>query len=215
MLDGKRRVHKNKVKDIKDVISDNFNIANLRIQREILNRENTELSASLDEKRKSLGLDYKSCQKIEKEHFDKVEKLRDEYFNLIARYDAKSSELMRINESVCSLRESINGLTSDIELLKRNREKLAIEDEEMTYKHNVDKKNSELYLSKLRGEISILNSEYLNISGQLLIAKEELKKTQESNQLENKLIARRQKDIEIYEARFRAKNPDKTIILAK
>jgi chromosome segregation ATPase len=215
MLEGKRRVNKNKLNKANDISISNLDIANLKIQKELLNRENTELSASLDAKRKSLGLDYKSCQKIEKEHFDKVNKLRNEYLDLVSLYDSKSLELMRVNESVCSLRGSIQCLTADIESLNKDKEKLAIEIEETTYNNNVDKKNSETYLSNLRELIASLNNEYLDISNKLLIAKQELSKTLESTQLENKLIARRQKDIDIYEARFRGKYPNKTVILAK
>jgi len=214
MLEGKRRVNKNKIISKSDTKDEVLLIAELRKEKELLNRANNELSASLDSKRKSLNLDYKTCKKIEDEHFAKIDKAQEEYFSLVAKVSEKNKEFKDFNTMISNLSQLKTSLEQTIPKLEETKLKLSEEIESMTYSHNIDKKNSEAYINNLREQISELNNEYLSISGKLLIAKDELKATFDRTLEENKLIARRQRDIDIYEARFRAKNKDKTIILA-
>jgi hypothetical protein len=216
MLDGKRRVNKNKILNIsQNDISPLaiVELAELKKNKEILERDNCEAAKSLEAKRRSLNLDYKSCQKIEKEHFDKIDKAREEYLDLVDKYDKKNEELINLNANVSSLVVLKQDLLLLIPKLEKTKLELEKEIYETTEKYNQDKKNSELYLNNLREKIEKENKVFNELDEKLTIAMAEFKEITEKNTIENKLLARRQNDLDIYENRLRKKYPTEIIIL--
>lgn len=216
MLDGKRRVNKNKILNISqnDISPLVFaELAELKKNKEILERDNCEAAKSLEAKRRSLNLDYKSCQKIEKEHFDKIDKAREEYLDLVDKYDKKNEELINLNANVSSLVVLKQDLLLLIPKLEKTKLELEKEIYETTEKYNQDKKNSELYLNNLREKIEKENKVFNELDEKLTIAMAEFKEITEKNTIENKLLARRQNDLDIYENRLRKKYPTEIIIL--
>ena len=216
MLDGKRRVNKNKILNIsQNDISPLaiVELAELKKDKEILERDNCEAAKSLEAKRRSLNLDYKSCQKIEKEHFDKIDKAREEYLDLVDKYDKKNEELINLNANVSSLVVLKQDLLLLIPKLEKTKLELEKEIYETTEKYNQDKKNSELYLNNLREKIEKENKVFNELDEKLTIAMAEFKEITEKNTIENKLLARRQNDLDIYENRLRKKYPTEIIIL--
>jgi chromosome segregation ATPase len=213
MLEGKRRVNKKKILhishiDISPLEASPLIVAELKKQKELLERDNREASKSLDSKRRSLNLDYKSCEKIEKEHFAKIDKARNEYLDIVDKFDIKNGELININNQVSSLIMLRQDLLSVIPELKQDKIKLEKEIYETIERYNNDKKNSEIYLNRVREKIEESNKEFNVLDEKLTVAKAELKEITEKNTLENKILARRHNDLEIYERRIRKQNPN-------
>ena len=174
MLDGKRRVNKDKLLNIReDKISYDLSIANLRIEKEILNKQNIESAIALESKRKSLNLDYKACEKIEKEHFDKVDKLQDEYAKLFNKFEDLKEECERLETRIGYLNDDRESLLKSMPILNEDKLRLENEIEETINKLNETKSNANKYIANITEKIENLNKEYQDIDGKLLVAKEE------------------------------------------
>lgn len=213
MLAGRRNPHKS-IKVFISPTKEADELAKLKVEKEILARENRESAQALDAKRKSLNLDYKSCQKIEKEHFAKIEKLQNEYNLLFNKVQDKNEEYIKLAQSISSLNNLKQELEKQIPVLENNKLQLEKDIYEKTEKNNVDKKNSEVYLSGIRKKIDEEATLYNELNQKLILAKEELRETIEKTNEENRILSFKQRDLEIYEARLRKKYPNDTIILS-
>lgn len=203
----------NKLKPFISHTDEQDKINKLRITRELLERENVEITKVLNDKRKNSGLDYKACQRIEDEHFSKVDEADNKYLVLIEQLNEKNKELEASKQQYNNIIESEAYLKGVIPSLKKAKAKLEEEIKETAEKFNQDKENSEIYLSNIRERIDKRHKEFKELSDELSQARKEFNQLIEDTQLENKVLSTRKRDMEIYEARFRAKNPDKTIIL--
>jgi hypothetical protein len=211
MLLSNRRNPKKKIKT-NDILIENKDLAKdlamAKMEKEQLKRDNIAAAKSLELKRKSLGLDYKACEKIEKEHFSKVEKLQDKKLKLLLEVEDKKTELENLNISITSAFNLKNELVKSIPSLEDKKLKLENEIKETTEEYNRNKSNSEIYLSNIRNQIDIYHKELAILDSKLLSARKELKDLLEKTDLENKILHKRHKDLEIYEMRIRSKNPN-------
>jgi chromosome segregation ATPase len=187
--------------------------AKLRIERQQLEKENVEITKTLDEKRKSLNLDHNAFDKIEKEHLARVEELQNKIVDLINLVDNKSAEHKNISLVVSDLRGVFDKLKVSIPELKDKKGKLEVEFKDLVDKFNTEKANGEVYLSALRDKSDKTFIELSGLEKSVDEAKKELKSTLEKIDEENKVLSVRKKDLEIYEARLRKKYPNDKIIL--
>lgn len=207
------RRNKNRLKPFVSPTEEIDKINKLKIERELKEEENKSLILSLEENRKLLYKLISSFSKIEKEHQDKLEQASKEYLSVIKAIDLKNNELSTLNTLVNNLKEKEIKLSSVIITLEENKINLEDEINKKIKNLNLDKNNSEIYLSSLRDKIEIGNKEYNEISEKLSKAKEELRKTIEEINTENTVLAVRKKDIEIYENRLKTKYSGEKIIL--
>jgi len=188
-------------------------INKLKAEKELIEKENIEVTKVLDAKRKSIDLDYKSYEIIENEHFSKIEKANNEYVTLLNDIDNKNKELEGINERTASLLSLEEKLNKTIPILEDKKNKLEIETTDVINRLNLNKKNSEIYLSNLTEKIGEERKIYEKLSEKVGNIKREYKKTMELINLENNVLGKRQRDLQIYEARLRKKYPNDKIII--
>lgn len=188
-------------------------INKLRSQREIIEKENIEVTKALEEKRKSLGFDYKSCDRIEKEHYDKLDKTNTEYIDLLNAIDEKNTELDGINYRIIDLLKIEQKLNNIIPELLKEKQKLEVELKDAVDNLNFNKNNSEVYLSNIRKNIDDERRIHKDLMEKIGKAKAELRITMDLIKEENAVLGKRQRDLEIYEARLRKKYPNDKIIL--
>jgi len=188
-------------------------INKLKAEKELIEKENIEVTKVLDAKRKSIDLDYKSYEIIENEHFSKIEKANNEYVTLLNDIDNKNKELEGINERTASLLSLEEKLNKTIPILEDKKNKLEIETTDVINRLNLNKKNSEIYLSNLTEKIEEERKIYEKLSEKVGNIKREYKKTMELINLENNVLGKRQRDLQIYEARLRKKYPNDKIII--
>jgi len=188
-------------------------INKLKAEKELIEKENIEVTKVLDAKRKSIDLDYKSYEIIENEHFSKIEKANNEYVILLNDIDNKNKELEGINERTASLLSLEEKLNKTIPILEDKKNKLEIETTDVINRLNLNKKNSEIYLSNLTEKIEEERKIYEKLSEKVGNIKREYKKTMELINLENNVLGKRQRDLQIYEARLRKKYPNDKIII--
>lgn len=188
-------------------------INRLRIERELLEQQNIVAAKTLDDKRKTSGLDYKSCKKIEDEHFAKIEKLESEYLDLVEKVEVKNKELLDAQNILSITIESENYLKNIIPTLKQIKVKLEKEIHNTTFKFNTDKSFMDRYLYEIRLETTDAKAELNSFIDKFSEAKVEFNKLIEATHLENKVLSIRKKDLEIYELRLRKQYPGAKIIL--
>jgi chromosome segregation ATPase len=187
--------------------------AKLRIERKQLEKENVEVTKTLDEKRKSLSLIYNDFDKVEKEHLLNVEELKNKAADLTNKINDKNSEFRNISDIVSNFVANEQDLKTSISSLKDIKGKLEAEVKDSTEKFNLDKNNSEVYIVSLRDKSDKLFIEVSGLEKTLDEAKKELNSVLERVAEENRVLSIRKKDLEIYEARLRKKYPSNTIIL--
>lgn len=203
----------NKLKPFISHTEEQDKINKLRITRELLERENVEITKVLNDKRKNSGLDYKACKRIEDEHFSKVDETDNKYLVLIEQLNEKNKELEASQARLNNIVETETYLFSKIPLLENYKIQLDKEIQETAEKFNQDKENSEIYLSNIRERIDKRHKEFKELSEELSRARKEFNQLIEDTQLENKVLSTRKKDLEIYELRLRKKYPNDNIIL--
>ena len=187
--------------------------AKLRIERKQLEKENIEITKTLDEKRKSLSLYRNAFDKIEKERLLNVEELKNKAADLTNKINDKNSEYKNISDIVSGFVASEQSLKISISSLEDKKIKLEREVKESTEKFNLDKSNSDTYIVSLREKSDKLFAEVSDLEKSLDEAKKDLKSVLERVAEENRVLSIRKKDLEIYEARLRKKYPEDKIIL--
>jgi len=187
--------------------------AKLRIERKQLEKENIEITKTLDEKRKSLSLYRNAFDKIEKERLLNVEELKNKAADLTNKINDKNSEYKNISDIVSGFVASEQSLKISISSLEDKKIKLEREVKESTEKFNLDKSNSDTYIVSLREKSDKLFAEVSDLEKSLDEAKKDLKSVLERVAEENRVLSIRKKDLEIYEARLIKKYPEDKIIL--
>jgi chromosome segregation ATPase len=187
--------------------------AKLRIERKQLEKENVEITKTLDEKRKSLSLYHNAFDKIKKEHLTRVEKLQNEVVDMINKINDKNSEYKNISEIVSGFVASEQSLKTSISSLEDKKDKLEKEVKESTEKLNLDKSNSDTYIVSLREKSDKLFAEVSDLEKSLDEAKKDLKSVLERIAEENRVLSIRKNDLEIYELRLRKQYPNELFII--
>ena len=202
-----------KKQDNSSLVEEQLAINELMSEKEKLQKENRELNKVLGEKRRASGIDYQACVIIEKEHFAKVDALKDEYVDIINLVDDKNEELSASNNNTSHLTKIVEDLKKEIPKLKEDKKKLEEEKQSILISLNTNKVNSEQYLTNIRESIDKKHREHRELSEELKVLRKEFAELSEKTKLENEVLAKRNRDLEIYEARLRRKYPNDKIIL--
>lgn len=188
-------------------------IAKLRIEKELIERDNVEAAKALEEKRKSLGLDFKGFKKLEEEHRIEIDKL-------VAKKLDLEDVVNELDNREKVLRFQINGLIDQNEslstmIMQKEARKTEID---QAFKVDMDKYASlreinQNALNKQREELLNLGTRISIAEGALERIKTEFDEMHQKAMEETKILGIRQKDLEIYERRLRKKYPKDTITI--
>jgi uncharacterized phage infection (PIP) family protein YhgE len=188
-------------------------IALLKIENEKLEKQNKELAEAVSEKMKRLQFDLSDYKKIEQEHFNKVENLTNQAVELISKVEEKQELFNKLNNNISILQEKEPILKDDINKTGINLTKLEDKLLKETEEFNKKKFNNEEFIKVLDKKIKEKQSELSKFDSDLEKCKKEFDDTLEKINEENRILSKKQRDLEIYELRLRKKYPNETIIL--
>lgn len=185
----------------------------LKQEKEILEREIRDLNMAKAEIIKNTGALPADYEKVKKEHFKKIEECENRA--VIAKTALQDAEKLLVDkvaiiEQIASreanLRASIKVLESDIKILTERKDNLD--------KTCAEARNEYEFLIKEKSrELTLLNDAVTSASEAKIIVSREMDQRMAVVVEQERLASIRRTDLEIYEARLRAKYPNETIVL--
>lgn len=184
----------------------------LLAEKERLTNENKDLAESNTELRKRSEFSPSEYTEVEQGHIKKVEELSDEKQKIVKEKDDAEARLVEISKQLSDIANAIQSLEEKKKILEDAIPALVKEHNEIVMK--VEKEKDSLQtIQKEKEETSV------RLDGEIREKRKELREVilDTENRLvnvdkEERLIAIRQNDLEIYEKRLKAKYPDAVIL---
>lgn len=183
-------------------------IAVLRVERQKMEKENRELSASLTEKRECIDFDIDVKENVEREHKEKIKSLIGIEEALDAIVNSLTVEEQDLRGNIVKLKKEQDGTLSLIELLKTKNLKLNKDIIKNINDYNIQKGIQGKIINGLREKIDKGNIELKRLNEQSKSGKEKLKQVIKKANEENKILSKKESDLKIYENRMRKHNPN-------
>lgn len=220
MLTGKRRVNKNKLLknnslEEKKIIIDNYNlsIAKLKIEEEKMIRKNNDLSEAITKKNSEISGYKKDKEKIKKANYEEASNLRLKLKELKGLIDFNSNYLKTLEAMIPDKEKQEKELIESIGKLIETKKILEDEIVEKAEKGNKTQTEANDNLAKTLKALSGAQNQLIAFREEIELAKKELEGIKETCVLENKILSRRQQDLDIYEKRLKRKYPEEIINL--
>jgi chromosome segregation ATPase len=220
MLTGKRRVNKNKLLknnslEEKKIIIDNYNlsIAKLKIEEEKMIRKNNDLSEAITKKNSEISGYKKDKEKIKKANYEEASNLRLKLKELKGLIDFNSNYLKTLEAMIPDKKKQEKELIESIGKLIETKKILEDEIVEKAEKGNKTQTEANDNLAKTLKALSGAQNQLIAFREEIELAKKELEGIKETCVLENKILSRRQQDLDIYEKRLKRKYPEEIINL--
>lgn len=220
MLTGKRRVNKNKLLknnslEEKKIIIDNYNlsIAKLKIEEEKMIRKNNDLSEAITKKNSEISGYKKDKEKIKKANYEEASNLRLKLKELKGLIDFNSNYLKTLEAMIPDKEKQEKELIESIGKLIETKKILEDEIVEKAEKGNKNQTEANDNLAKTLKALSGAQNQLIAFREETELAKKELEGIKETCVLENKILSRRQQDLDIYEKRLKRKYPEEIINL--
>jgi len=220
MLTGKRRVNKNKLLknnslEEKKIIIDNYNlsIAKLKIEEEKMIRKNNDLSEAITKKNSEISGYKKDKEKIKKANYEETSNLRLKLKELKGLIDFNSNYLKTLEAMIPDKKKQEKELIESIGKLIETKKILEDEIVEKAEKGNKTQTEANENLAKTLKALSVAQNQLIAFREETELAKKELEGIKETCVLENKILSRRQQDLDIYEKRLKRKYPEEIINL--
>ena len=187
--------------------------ASLIRQNEVLKRENAEFIKIREENMKRSSFSAEEYERVEREHLSNMKGIEEGVIQ--GRIEAgkletvlvdKRASIKNLTAQEANLRPELDRLASDIEILTARRENAesSAKLSESKYSDLVTRKSTEL---------SLLTDKVNAAQNAHLIMTQEMEKRMASVVEQERILSIRRTDLEIYEARLRAKYPNDPIIL--
>ena len=199
-----------RLKASKDLADSN---ARLIQQNEVLKRENIEFIKMREENMKRSSFSAEEYEKVEREHLSNMKGIEEgiiqgriEASRLETAIVDKRASLAQMSAHEANLTPELGRLASDIEILTARRENAesAAREAESKYSDLITRKSTELSL--LTDKVDAAQNAHLIVS-------RETEQRMASVVEQERALSIRRTDLEIYEARLRAKYPNDPIIL--
>ena len=187
--------------------------ASLIRQNEVLKRENAEFIKIREENMKRSSFSAEEYERVEREHLSNMKGIEEgviqgriEVGKLETVLVDKRASIKNLTTQEANLRPELDRLASDIEILTARRENAesSAKLSESKYSDLVTRKSTEL---------SLLTDKVNAAQNAHLIMTQEMEKRMASVVEQERILSIRRTDLEIYEARLRAKYPRDPIIL--
>ena len=185
----------------------------LRVEVELLERRCNEKAEALTDLRASLFVAKPEYSEIEKEHRKEVEEYQEKVATLFERIE-NNQDIMKVLEvDLRRMRKDVGVARDDLDEIRMELIDKNIELEGVTGKLNDTKSVLSKEMLEKQEELAKLRVEISEVQGRLAYVIEDTDKRKEVVLKEEKLLAVRKKDLEIYEMRLRRKYPEEIYVL--
>ena len=187
--------------------------AELLIEIELEERKLKGIINAVASNSKKLSVQDGSCEIIQKEHIENLEKLQNEHAILFNNVEDKKEEYRSLNGSISNSQKVKIKLDEIIPKFEKSKKQLEKDIDVLKENHATTKGNCEAELTVIRQKTEDSKVIYNDVIKQMKVEKKELVDLIEKNNMENKVLAQRQKDLQIYAARLHKKYPNEKIII--